>query len=174
MQEGKYLAEWLILIWIETCLVRGGNTFSVLGKMQRIWLGDVSPGASSAPNVSPSRIGTLCWVQDNTWECGSTHAWAQRCISCWRWRAALGEWFSLATKGLDPFPAVRTTGLSCSGGLLQGSWSPSPQSQSVFPNLFPMSYFNSVSNLLSQGGRKSLQPPLHALEVGCPSPGHYE
>jgi len=43
----------------------GGNTFSVLGKTLRAWLGDVSPAASSAPSASPSRNRDLLAGQNN-------------------------------------------------------------------------------------------------------------
>lgn len=45
----------------------GGNTFSILGKMQGAWLGDVSPGASSAPSALPSRNRNPLAGQGNAW-----------------------------------------------------------------------------------------------------------
>lgn len=36
----------------------GGNTFPVLGKTQRVWLGAVSAAAGSAPSASPGKTRT--------------------------------------------------------------------------------------------------------------------
>lgn len=43
----------------------GSNTFSILGKTQRAWLGDVSPATSSARSASPGRNGDALAGQNN-------------------------------------------------------------------------------------------------------------
>lgn len=110
--------------------MRGETHFRFLEKRRSLpWLGAVSPVPSSAASASSSR-------NRDPFPARITPA-ARVCVCCLclgsgtRWPLALtgspwrvGLFIYLAAR--DPFPAVRTAVRRCCGGLLQGSWSPSP------------------------------------------------
>lgn len=87
----------------------------------------------------------------------------------------LGEWIHLAPDGCDPFLAVSTTVLHCCGGLLQGSWSPSPGSLvSVFPASFPSLAFVLSQIFYPREERKVFSLHFVGCKMGGRLPGHCE